>query len=86
MKHIKNFQQQNEAKIIKKDTSTTDFNVGTLIQIVDENDKNIGNAKFKRLLKSQYNVEFKGKPYKIDKKDLSINKHGQVQTEFKNLK
>jgi hypothetical protein len=82
MKHIKSF----EAKITKKDTTDLTFNVGSLIQIVDEEDKNIGQAKFKRILKNEYNVEYKGKPYKVSKKDLSLNIHGQVQTELKNLK
>jgi hypothetical protein len=82
MKHIKSF----EAKVSRKETSDFTFNIGTFIQIVDENDKNLGTAKFKRVLKGQYNLEFKGGLYKVDKKDLSINIHGQVQTEFKNLK
>jgi hypothetical protein len=82
MKYIKDF----EAKIIKKDTTDVTFNVGSLIQIVDENDKNIGQAKFKRVLKNEYNVEYKKRPYKVSKKDLVLNIHGQVQTEFKNLK
>jgi hypothetical protein len=87
MKHIQGFYEAtNEAKIATKDTTKLAFNVGSLIQIVDENDKNIGQATFKKALKSMYHVQYKGKTFKVDKKDLSLNTHGQVQTELKNLK
>lgn len=87
MKHIQGFYEAtNESQIATKDTTKTTFNIGSLIQIVDENDKNIGQATFKKALKTMYHVQYKGKILKVDKKDLSLNKHGQVQTELKNLK
>ncbi len=86
MKHIMNFYELNEAKIAKKDTKDVTFNINSLIQIVDDNDKNIGYAKINKALKNQYNVFYKGNSYKIDKKDLVINIHGQIQTEKINLK
>ena len=87
MKHIQGFYEQtNEAKIATKDTTKINFNIDSDIQIVDEDDKNIGQAKFKKMLKGSYKVVYKGKNYKVDKKDLSLNTHGQVQTELKNLK
>lgn len=85
MKHLMDFYELNEAKIIKKDTDVT-FNVGSLIQIVDNKNKNVGQAKIKKVLKNQYNVHYKGMPYKIDKGKLVMNIHGQVQTEITNLK
>ena len=33
-----------------------------------------------------YHVQYKGKDYKVNKTSLSLNIHGQVQTELKNLK
>jgi len=87
MKHILGFYEQtNEAKIAIEDTTNIKFNVGSLIQIVSEKDKNIGQATFKKALKTIYHVNYKSKDYKINRKDLSINIHGQVQTELKNLK
>lgn len=87
MKHLLGFYEQtNEAKIASKDTTKTNFNIGSDIQIVDENDKNKGTAIFKKILKNTYTISYKGKMYKVDKKDLSLNIHGQVQTELKNLK
>lgn len=87
MKHLLGFYEQtNEAKISTKDTTKTNFNIGSDIQIVDENDKNKGTAIFKKMLKNTYTVSYRGKDYKVDKKDLSLNIHGQVQTEIKNLK
>ena len=87
MKHIQGFYEAtNEAKIATKDTTRINFNVGSLIQIVDENDKNISQAKFKKALKTMYHVQYKGKDYKVNKTSLSLNIHGQVQTELKNLK
>ena len=87
MKHLQGFYEQtNEAKIATKDTSKTDFNIGSDIQIVDENDKNIGTAIIKKMLKTTYTVSYKTKTYKVDRKNLSLNIHGQVQTELKNLK
>ena len=85
MKHIKKFYELNEAEIATKDTMKINFNVGSLIQIVNEDDKNIGQATFKKALKTMYHVQYKGKIYKVNKKDLSLNIHGQVQTELKNL-
>jgi len=87
MRHLKGFYEAtNEAKIAINDTAKVNFNVGSLIQIVDENDKNIGQAKIKKILKTIYHVVYKSKDYKIDRKNLSLNIHGQVQTEIKNLK
>jgi len=87
MKHLQGFYEQtNESKITTKDTTKSEFTVDTLIQIVDEEDKNIGQAKIKKSLKTSYQVNYKTKNYKVDKKDLSLNTHGQIQTEFKNLK
>jgi len=87
MKHLQGFYEQtNEAKIATKDTTKINFNIGSDIQIIDENDKNIGTALIKKQLKTSYQVNYKLKPYKVDKKDLSLNIHGQVQTELKNLK
>jgi hypothetical protein len=87
MKHLQGFYDKiNEAKVAIQDTTNIKFNVGSLIQIVSENDKNIGQATFKKALKTIYHVQYKGKLMKVDKKNLSINKHGQVQTELKNLK
>ena len=87
MKHLQGFYEQtNEAKIATKDTTKTNFNVDSQIQIVDEDDKNIGQANIKKVLKGSYNVSYKTKQYKVDRKDLSLNTHGQVQTELKNLK
>lgn len=87
MKHLLGFYEQtNEAKIAEKDTTKKNFTIDTLIQIVDENDKNIGQAKIKKVLKGSYYVIYKTKQYKVDKKDLSLNTHGQIQTELKNLK
>ena len=87
MKHLQGFYEQtNESKIATSDTTKTNFNIGSDVQIVDENDKNIGTAIFKKLLKTTYTVSYKGKQYKVNKKDLSLNIHGQVQTELKNLK
>lgn len=87
MKHLLGFYEQtNEAKIAEKDTTKKNFTIDTLIQIVDENDKNIGQAKIKKALKVSYYVIYKTKQYKVDKKDLSLNIHGQIQTELKNLK
>lgn len=87
MKHLQGFYEQtNEAKITTKDTEKINFNIGSDIQIVDSNDKNIGTAIFKKMLKTTYTVLYKSKEYKVNKKDLSMNIHGQVQTELKNLK
>lgn len=87
MKHLQGFYEQtNEAKIATKDTTKINFNVDSQIQIVDEDDKNIGQANIKKILKDSYNVNYKTKIYKVSKKDLSLNVHGQVQTELKNLK
>ena len=87
MKHLQGFYEQtNEAKIATKDTTNVKFNVGSDIQIVDENDKNIGTALIKKALKSSYNVNYKAKQYTVSKNVLSLNIHGQVQTELKNLK
>jgi len=87
MKHLQGFYEQtNEAKITKTDTTNVKFNVGSDIQIVDENDKNIGTALIKKALKSSYNVMYKAKSYTVSKAALSLNIHGQVQTELKNLK
>lgn len=87
MKHIKGFYEKiNEAKISIEDTKSTNFTTGSLIQIVDENDKNIGQAEIKKVLKTMYHVKYRRKLYKINRKDLSINIHGQIQSELKNLK
>lgn len=90
MKHLQGFYSQtsdlNEAKITTNDTIKIDFTDDTLIQIVDDEDKNIGHAKIKKMLKTSYQVGYKTKTYKVDKKDLSLNIHGQIQTELKNLK
>jgi len=87
MKHLQGFYEQtNEAKIATKDTTMSEFTTDTLIQIVDEDDKNIGQAKIKKVLKTSYQVTYKTKPYKVNKTDLSLNNHGQIQTELKNLK
>jgi len=86
MKNLKTFKQLKEAKIVQNDTSKTNFNTGSLIQIVDEEDKNIGQAEIKKVLKQYYTVTYKGKQYKTKKEDLVLNIHGQVQTELKNLK
>jgi len=87
MKHLKGFYEQtNEAKIAVSDTTKTNFNIGSDIQIVDENDENLGTAIFKKVLKTTYTVSYKGKMYKVNRKELSLNIHGQVQTELKNLK
>ena len=73
MKHIQGFYEAtNESQIATKDTTKTTFNIGSLIQIVDENDKNIGQATFKKALKTMYHVQYKGKILKVDKKDLSL--------------
>jgi hypothetical protein len=86
MKHILGFYDAtNEAKIATKDTTRINFNVGSLVQILVD-DKNIGQATFKKVLKTMYHVQYKSKIYKVDRKDLSLNVHGQVQTELKNLK
>jgi hypothetical protein len=87
MKHLQGFYEQtNEAKIATKDTTNVKFNVDSLIQIVDEDDKNIGQAKIKKALKSSYQVDYKSKSYSVSKTVLSLNIHGQIQTELKNLK
>lgn len=87
MKHLLGYYEQtNEAKIAEKDTTKKNFTIDTLIQIVDDDDKNIGQAKIKKALKTVYHVVYKGKQYKVDKKELSLNIHGQIQTELKNLK
>ena len=90
MKHLQGFYKQtsdlNEAKITVPNTTKSNFTTDTLIQIVDENDKNIGQAKIKKASKASYQVGYKTNTYKIDKKDLSLNTHGQIQTELKNLK
>jgi len=87
MKHLQGFYEQtNEAKVAIKDTKSTNFTTGSLIQIVDENDKNIGQAEIKKVLKTIYHVKYKSNLYKIDRKDLVLNIHGQIQTELKNLK
>lgn len=83
MKHILRF---NEAKVVNKDTRKYNYNVGSLIQIVDDNDKNIGQAKIKKALKTIYHVEYKSTIYRINKKDIVTNIHGQIQTNIENLK
>jgi hypothetical protein len=85
MKHLLKFKTF-ESKIIKVDNTETIFNVGTLIQIVDADDKNIGQAKIKKSLKTMYHVYYKTKNYKIHKKDITMNIHGQVQVELSKLK
>lgn len=87
MKHLLKFYEQtiNEAKIAISDTTRSTFTIDTLIQIVDK-DKNIGQAKIKKILKGLYYVQYKNDTYKVNKKDLSLNIHGQIQTELKNLK
>lgn len=84
-KKIKNWKQF-EAKNIKEDTTDTKLNVGSLIQIVDADDKNIGQAKIKKSLKTMYHVYYKTKNYKISKKDVTINVHGQAQAILSKLK
>lgn len=88
MKHLLRFYEQtiNEAKIAISDTTTSTFTIDTLIQIIDDKDKNIGQAKIKKILKGLYHVQYKSDTYKVNKKDLSLNIHGQIQTEIKNLK
>ena len=87
MKHLQGFYDQtNEAKIATKDTTSIKFNIGADIQIVDENDKNIGTAIIKKALKTSYSVTYKTKQYSVNKTALSLNIHGQVQTELKNVK
>lgn len=76
----------NEAQVIIEDTTEKHFNVGSLIQIVDDNDKNIGQAKIKKELKTIYHVNYRGENFKVSKKDLAINKHAQIQTNINNLK
>jgi hypothetical protein len=89
MKHLQGFYDQtnelNEAKITTKEIKSN-FTNDTLIQVVDADDKNIGQAKIKKGLKTSYNVSYKLKNYKVNKDDLSLNTHGQIQTELKNLK
>jgi len=84
-KKIKNWKQF-EAKNIKEDTTDTKLNVGSLIQIVDAEDENIGQVKIKKSLKTMYHVYYKTKNYKISKKDVTINVHGQAQAILSKLK
>lgn len=83
---FKKFLELNEAKIVKDNTTDTNFNVGTFIQIVDDEDKNVGQAKIKKSLKTMYHVYYKNKNYKINKNDVTLNIHGQIQVELSNLK
>ena len=82
MKYILSF----EAKTVKKDTTDTKYNVGSLIQIIDGDDKNVGQAKIRKALKTIYHVYYKSEIYKVNKKDISTNVHGQIQTDFPSLK
>jgi len=81
MKYILSY----EAKTLDRDTTDTKFNIGSLIQIVDEDDKNVGQAKIKKALKTIYHVYYKTTNYKISKKDVFTNVNGQVQVELSKL-
>lgn len=65
-----------EAKIIDK---APDLNSDSLIQIVDKNDKNYGNAKIVKKSKNLYYIKYKFKNLKVKKSDININIHGQAQ-------
>ena len=71
-----------EAKIIK---SGSNLNVKSLIQVVDEDDNNVGQGLITKALKTMYYVKYKTKTYKLKKSDVDMNEHGQAQTSIKNL-
>jgi len=71
-----------EAKIVK-DADT--LNAKSYIQIVDEEDKNIGQAIISKVFKTLYRVKYKAKEWKIKKSDVSINEHGQAQSMLSDL-
>jgi len=70
------------AKTISKSDSQ---NIKSLIQIVDADDKNTGQAKITKVLKTMYHVKYGSKKMKIKKSDVDINVHGQNQTNIENL-
>lgn len=83
MKNLKTFENfENESKIVNK---ASDLNTGSLIQIVDNNDKNTGNAKINKKSKNLYYVKHNYKDMKIKKSDVNINIHGQAQASYDKL-
>lgn len=81
---IKKFDEYiNEAKL--QDIKAGIMNVKSLIQIVDEDDKNVAQAKITKVLKTLYHVNYKSGKYKIKIPDVAINIHGQAQCNLDKL-
>lgn len=62
-----------------------ELNVGSHIQFVDDNDKNVSQGKITKSLKTMYYVKYKGGSKKVKKTDVKMNIHGQAQTNISNL-
>jgi hypothetical protein len=79
-----NYERNNKKILIEAQTYKTanDLNQKSLIQIVDENDKNCGQAIIMKSLKTLYHVKYKTKLYKVRKIDVNTNIHGQAQLEL----
>ncbi|MCK9415859.1 hypothetical protein M0Q97_04295 [Candidatus Dojkabacteria bacterium] len=80
----KMYSKNNKSIIVDAQTYKTanDLNPKSLIQIVDENDKNCGQAIIMKSLKTLYHVKYKTKLYKVRKIDVNTNIHGQAQLEL----
>jgi hypothetical protein len=82
---ITNFEKFNEAQVVKQNTTDLTFNTKTLIQIIDNSDTNIGQAEIKRVNKKSYVVKYRDELYNLNKTDVSINIHGQAQSNINSL-
>jgi len=74
----------NEAKKVDTDTYKN-LNVKSMIQVVDADDKNNGNAKITKKSKTLYYISWHSKKWKVKIEDVSINVHGQAQVDEKDL-
>jgi len=84
LNRFNDFFELNEAKKVDIETYK-DLNVKSLIQIVDENDKNNGNATIIKKSKTLYYLKWNAAKYKIKISDVSINVHGQAQASESDL-
>jgi len=74
----------NESKKVDTDTYK-ELNIKSMIQVVDADDNNNGNAKITKKSKTLYYVSWSGKKWKVKIEDVSINVHGQAQVDDKDL-
>lgn len=83
MKYINNFEMF-EAKLINTKFDY-DLNIGSDIQIIDDDKEHYGQAVIKKILKNEYQIQFKNNNYSVSKENVGINIHGQAQADFSKL-